>query len=204
MLNGKAATLRGAAGTFLPRPLSELNRLSLQAAQEDERFYPLLTSMLNGQALSVLKSLRVSVSIISSIEVMCHPHEYVPGRHGLMVIMRDCQEKEFTSWLLPDVIAALGSSKDKALDMLVQKSGYQGKVPMTLWRQIAADSRLFRFETSMCSLSWDGYCQKSGIELEQEEEEAEEGEKEESSSAVAKMKTAAAATFASVEEKRNE
>lgn len=162
----KDYNLRGAAGTFLPQPLAIMNQLCLQAAQEDERFFPLITSMMNGQALSVLQNLRVSISIISCVEVMCHPLEYIPGRHGLMVLMRDCKGKEFTSWLLPDVVGCLGESKEKALAMLVQKSGYQGKVPMTLWREIAADSRLFRFETSICSLTWHEYCHAVGIEME--------------------------------------
>lgn len=56
------------------------------------------------------------------------PTDFVMGRHGLLLLFRDRRDnRQWSSCLLPDVVSRL-ACKERALQVLVRKSGYQGKV----------------------------------------------------------------------------
>ena len=111
--------LRGCVGYTHPLyPLHQMiSRCARSAASEDHRFQPVQRGELS--------ELRISISVLSSLERVDNLENIVVGRDGLLVV-----ESERRGLLLPQVAPEQGWDRESFLDGVCRKAG----LPDSAWR----------------------------------------------------------------------
>ena len=109
-------SLRGCIGTFEPVPLaSGLETYALTSAFEDSRFSPI--------SRSLLPSLSCNITLLANFETCAHPFDWTLGTHGLKITFTHRGRRHGATYL-PDVAIEQGWTKEKMLDSLMRKSGW--------------------------------------------------------------------------------
>jgi len=121
--------LRGCIGTLLPeRALhEEVSRNAAAAAFDDPRFPPLRREE--------LPEVRLSISVLTPMRPIDHPHEITVGRHGVVFALGSRR-----SVFLPEVAVEQGWDRETLLRHLARKAGLAPEA----W--IEASFRIFETE----------------------------------------------------------
>lgn len=112
----------------LDRGLAEY---SLVAALEDHRFSPIRASE--------LPSLSVGVSLLTPFTPVPTPLSWTIGVHGIHITFpHPSTGRSLNATYLPDVIPEQGWTQVEAVQSLIQKAGYRGKVEVgdAVWDSI--------------------------------------------------------------------
>ncbi|KAL9647228.1 hypothetical protein ABK040_012580 [Willaertia magna] len=139
--------LRGCIGTFSALSLSEgLKQYAITAAFKDHRFDPI--------TLDEVNKLKCSVSLLVGFESLPkgNVYDWEIGLHGIR-IQFFMNGRFYSATYLPEVAAEQGWSKEEALNSLIRKSGYKGKINSELLKEI----ELERYRSSKVSLSYEEY-----------------------------------------------
>jgi len=115
--------LRGCIGTLSPKPLvTSIGEYALISALRDRRFRPV--------QFRELPHLRVGVSLLVRYEPCEHCHDWVVGVHGIIVRWRDEDDRfaEYSATYLPEVAHEQGWDQKTAVESLVRKAGYRGRI----------------------------------------------------------------------------
>eukprot|EP00475_Leptophrys_vorax_P034711 TRINITY_DN5639_c0_g1_i1.p1 TRINITY_DN5639_c0_g1~~TRINITY_DN5639_c0_g1_i1.p1 ORF type:complete len:204 (-),score=47.58 TRINITY_DN5639_c0_g1_i1:110-721(-) len=144
---GNSYSLRGCIGTFSPLPLLEgLRRYAITSAFEDHRFDPI--------EHSEVKQLQCGVSVLTDFEDVEDPFDWEVGTHGIQITFVDPKSRtNRRATYLPEVAKEQGWSHEEALDSLIRKAGYSGKVGASLRSSV----QLTRYQSSKTNLTYDSY-----------------------------------------------
>ena len=138
------ASLRGCIGTLSPRPLSDLSYFVISSGFRDRRFSPLEEGELT--------NLQVCVSLLVNYENGRNYLDWDLEIHGVIIEFNDAGNR-FSATYLPDVAREQGWTKQEAIESLVRKSGYKGKISSSLLESI----KLTRYQSSKASMSFQEY-----------------------------------------------
>ena len=129
--------LRGCIGTLSPSKLAEsIPQYVLTSALRDSRF--------NAIAQAEMPSLRVSVSLLVKFEECADCYDWEIGKHGLIVNFL----RGYSATYLPEVAREHNMTKQYAVESLIKKAGYNGKVD-------EKDLRCTRYQSSKCTVTYD-------------------------------------------------
>lgn len=133
--------LRGCIGTLRPRRLAALRDYVYSSAFRDRRFSPI--------SASELSQLRCSVSLLVDYQDAADVYDWEVGVHGIIIDFTD-KGAAFNATYLPEVAAEQRWSKVEALESLVRKAGFSGRISEAFWK----DVRLTRYRSSKTSLHY--------------------------------------------------
>ncbi|GAB5037398.1 duf51 family protein [Nannochloropsis oceanica] len=140
--------LRGCIGTLSPKSLGSLKEYVYNSAFKDRRFSPIASHELSMLACSV--SLLVAYEEVGKGNVM----DWEVGVHGIIIAFQDGMgrnARHFSATYLPEVAREQGWSRREALESLVRKSGYAGRIDKGgFWDGVA----LTRYRSSKFSLTY--------------------------------------------------
>mmetsp|Transcript_8315 Transcript_8315/g.17283 ORF Transcript_8315/g.17283 Transcript_8315/m.17283 type:complete len:184 (+) Transcript_8315:1-552(+) len=136
--------LRGCIGTLQPADLRvSLKQYALHSALQDRRFKPI--------TLDELPMLRVGVSLLIQFEE-CEKgcYDWEVGRHGIIIEFAN-GGRNYNATYLPEVASEHGMTKEVAVESLVRKAGYRGKVDAKLLSSI----KTTRYQSSKAKVTHD-------------------------------------------------
>ena len=143
--------LRGCIGTLSPKSLGSLKEYVYSSAFKDRRFSPIASHELSMLACSV--SLLVAYEEVGKGNVM----DWEVGVHGIIIVFQDGVGREarhFSATYLPEVAREQGWSRREALESLVRKSGYGGRMDKEgFWEGVA----LTRYRSSKFCLTYEEF-----------------------------------------------
>ncbi|EFA83612.1 DUF51 family protein [Heterostelium album PN500] len=140
--------LRGCIGTFSPIPLVKgLNEYALTSAFKDTRFKPIPEKD--------LPKLHCAISLLVNFEQAKDCWDWEVGKHGILIDFKDSRNQSHRGTYLPEVMPEQEWSQREALESLIKKAGYYGKVDDHLFQSI----KLTRYQSSKISLSYNQYLQ---------------------------------------------
>ncbi|KAL7751466.1 hypothetical protein RI367_002924 [Sorochytrium milnesiophthora] len=140
--------LRGCIGNFSAMNLhSGLKDYAIISALRDRRFSPITDKE--------LPYLTCSVSLLVHFEEAADYLDWEVGKHGLWISFRDPSNPKLkrTATYLPEVAAEQGWTKVEAIDSLLQKGGFHGRVTDAMRKSI----KLTRYQSDKCSATYDEY-----------------------------------------------
>jgi AMME syndrome candidate gene 1 protein len=151
--------LRGCIGTLSPKPLSSsLGEYAYLSAMKDKRFDPI--------DRHELPHLRVSVSLLVNYEECDGCYDWTVGMHGIIIrfYASDAVERalstssssggsELSATFLPEVAQQQGWDTHMAVESLIRKAGYKGKITDRLISHIQCT----RYESSKEKVNFDEY-----------------------------------------------
>ncbi|KAJ1978971.1 hypothetical protein H4R34_003013 [Dimargaris verticillata] len=138
--------LRGCIGTFSGVPLHEgLASYALTSALKDRRFSPI--------RLAEVPKLACSVSLLTNFEEGKSAMDWELGTHGIWIEFHDTYGVKRTATYLPEIALEQGWSKIEALDSLLRKGGYQGKITDAVRYGI----HLTRYQSQKTALTYQEY-----------------------------------------------
>eukprot|EP01137_Pigoraptor_chileana_P024010 Opistho-2@91279 len=142
----KEWTLRGCIGTFSAQPLhAGLREYALTSAFKDRRFSPI--------DARELRKLSCAVSLLTNFEQGKDYLDWKIGIHGIWIEFRDDSGKLRTATYLPEVAEEQGWTKLEAIDSLLRKGGFRGKIGDEMRSCIV----LTRYQSEKISLTYDEY-----------------------------------------------
>lgn len=131
-----------------PKSLGSLKEYVYNSAFKDRRFSPIASHELSMLACSV--SLLVAYEEVGKGNVM----DWEVGVHGIIIAFQDGvgrNARHFSATYLPEVAKEQGWSRREALESLVRKSGYAGRMDKgSFWDGVA----LTRYRSSKFSLTY--------------------------------------------------
>lgn len=128
-------SLRGCIGSLSPRPLHDLSYFVMSSAFRDRRFSPL--------AHDELHNIELSVSLLVNYEDGAHYLDWEIDIHGIIVEFED-NGSRYSATYLPGVVPEQGWNREQAIESLVRKSGYSGKITKAILQAI----KLTRYQSS--------------------------------------------------------
>ncbi|PRP74966.1 hypothetical protein PROFUN_15999 [Planoprotostelium fungivorum] len=139
--------LRGCKGSFRAHPLhSGLADFALNSAFDDNRFSPVDPSE--------VQQLEASVNLLFQFENARDAYDWEVGVHGIIIDFSDPNNgKHRNATYLPHVTIEQGWDHDQALESLIRKAGYNGKVTPSL----IASIKLTRYQSSETSMGYEDY-----------------------------------------------
>eukprot|EP01136_Pigoraptor_vietnamica_P010433 Opistho-1_new@48043 len=138
--------LRGCIGTFSAQPLhAGLREYAETSAFRDRRFSPIHASE--------LKRLKCGVSLLTNFETAKDYLDWKIGVHGIWIEFRDEAGKTRTATYLPEVAEEQGWTKLEAIDSLLRKGGFKGKITDAVRATIV----LTRYQSEKIALTYDDY-----------------------------------------------
>ncbi|KAJ3169258.1 AMME chromosomal region protein 1-like [Geranomyces variabilis] len=138
--------LRGCIGNFEPLPLrSGLRDYALTAALHDSRFSPITAEE--------LPSLGCAVSLLTDFEKADGWSDWEVGTHGIWIEFKDGSGRKRTATYLPEVTEEQGWTKEEAIDSLLRKGRFAGKITAQVRDAIV----LTRYKSSKTSITYDEY-----------------------------------------------
>ncbi|KAI9339081.1 AMMECR1 domain-containing protein [Obelidium mucronatum] len=145
----KNSNLRGCIGTFSPQKplLSTLQTYSIQSAFKDHRFSPI--------SLPELSSLEVGVSLLVNFEAAPGGYlDWTIGLHGIWIEFQcEGEASARTATYLPEVAAEQGWTQREALDSLLKKGGFRGRIT----EDIRQGVKVTRYQSLKHRVSWSEY-----------------------------------------------
>ncbi|KAI9337039.1 ammecr1 protein [Zopfochytrium polystomum] len=141
---GKA--LRGCIGNFSPMKLrSGLEEYAKISAFNDRRFDPI--------SVDELPLLSCAVSLLVDFEKGKDYLDWEVGVHGIWIEFRDRNGSKRTATYLPEVSLEQGWTKEEAIDSLLRKGGFSGKITAQVREAII----LTRYQSKKASVSYEEY-----------------------------------------------
>ncbi|CAO3657872.1 unnamed protein product [Umbelopsis ramanniana] len=138
--------LRGCIGNFDAMPLhSGLKQYALTSALHDRRFNPITRKE--------LPLLSCAVSLLTNFEKAKNYLDWDVGTHGIWIEFEDDSGRRRTATYLPDVIPEQGWDKIEAIDSLLRKGGFHGRITSSVRESI----RLKRYQSSKLEVTYDEY-----------------------------------------------
>ncbi|KAI8813035.1 ammecr1 protein [Cladochytrium replicatum] len=138
--------LRGCIGNFEAQPLHHgLKEYALISALRDHRF--------NAITLSELPRLTCGVSLLIDFEEAEDYLDWEVGKHGIRILFNDDDGRKRTATYLPEVAEEQGWTKEEAIDSLLRKGGYKGKISNSVRESIV----LTRYQSAKSKLSHSEY-----------------------------------------------
>eukprot|EP01098_Paradermamoeba_levis_P004919 TRINITY_DN2095_c0_g1_i1.p1 TRINITY_DN2095_c0_g1~~TRINITY_DN2095_c0_g1_i1.p1 ORF type:complete len:289 (-),score=82.85 TRINITY_DN2095_c0_g1_i1:169-906(-) len=139
------SSLRGCIGTFSPTSLQDgLKQFAISSAFKDKRFSPI--------KIKEIPKLRCGVSLLTNFEEAEDVWDWEIGKHGIYITFHDGLQKR-TATYLPEVALEQGWTKVEAIDSLINKAGYHGKVNNHFREKI----QLTRYQSSKCWATYTEY-----------------------------------------------
>mmetsp|Transcript_23014 Transcript_23014/g.33670 ORF Transcript_23014/g.33670 Transcript_23014/m.33670 type:complete len:202 (-) Transcript_23014:236-841(-) len=148
-IDRRGKSLRGCIGTLSARPLEDMSYFVMSSAFRDSRFSPL-----QEQEMSHLE---VCVSLLVKYESASNYLDWEVGVHGIIIEFEN-DRKRYSATYLPEVASEQGWNQEQAIESLVRKAGYKGRVTPTLLQSIS----LTRYQSSKERLSHTEYLQLQG------------------------------------------
>eukprot|EP01134_Creolimax_fragrantissima_P008072 CFRG8072T1 len=137
--------LRGCVGTFAKKKLHDgLRSYALSAAFEDSRFEKITAAE--------LPSLHCTVSILTDFEEKKDCMDWELGIHGIWIEF-SANGRTKTATYLPEVMLEQGWNRTEAIDSLLRKGGYRGRVSKEFRRTI----KLTRYKSEKVSMTYADY-----------------------------------------------
>eukprot|EP01024_Parvocaulis_polyphysoides_P045414 TRINITY_DN42529_c0_g2_i1.p1 TRINITY_DN42529_c0_g2~~TRINITY_DN42529_c0_g2_i1.p1 ORF type:complete len:233 (-),score=20.12 TRINITY_DN42529_c0_g2_i1:373-1071(-) len=147
--------LRGCIGTLEAQRLPQaLRDYTLSSAFRDNRFLPISNEE--------VQDLICSVSLLTNFEKGSNYLDWEIGIHGLIIRFLDPSsknKKERQATFLPDVIQKEGYDKITAIDMLIQKSGFEGRITEELRQSIVLE----RYQSTLFEMTYEEYAHRKKI-----------------------------------------
>ncbi|KAI8905655.1 AMMECR1 domain-containing protein [Powellomyces hirtus] len=138
--------LRGCIGNFEPLALhSGLHEYALTAALRDPRFPPITRTELG--------SLSCAVSLLIEFEDARDWEDWEVGVHGIWIEFESEGGAKRTATYLPEVAEEQGWTKTEAIDSLLRKGRFSGKITPKVRQSIT----LTRYQSSKTSVTYDEY-----------------------------------------------
>ncbi|TPX48971.1 hypothetical protein SeMB42_g00950 [Synchytrium endobioticum] len=138
--------LRGCIGNFEPLYLhGGLKEYALTSALKDRRFNPISTKEIS--------NLSCGVSLLTDFEDGDDYLDWKIGTHGVWIEFRDQDDHKRTATYLPEVALEQGWTKIEAIDSLLRKGGFTGRITENIRRKII----LTRYQSSKHSITYDDY-----------------------------------------------
>eukprot|EP01026_Neomeris_dumetosa_P030349 TRINITY_DN24311_c0_g1_i1.p4 TRINITY_DN24311_c0_g1~~TRINITY_DN24311_c0_g1_i1.p4 ORF type:complete len:120 (+),score=15.69 TRINITY_DN24311_c0_g1_i1:371-730(+) len=104
-----------------------------------------------------------TVSLLSNFEQAKNYLDWEVGVHGLIARFHDPysrEGKERQATLLPDVILEEGLDKIGAIDLLIEKAGYEGP---SITDELRRSVRLERYQSTYRSMTYEEYAQRKAM-----------------------------------------
>lgn len=137
--------LRGCLGTFKVDYVSKLlPEYAIASAMRDSRFAPMRRDE--------LASMNVSVSLLDNFEPADDLFDWSPGEHGISIKFA-VDDRHYKATYLPEVVVEQQWQPRQALDSLIRKSGYRGRISEGLLQNI----ELTRYQSQKYTLSYLDY-----------------------------------------------
>ncbi|KAI9480844.1 MAG: AMMECR1 domain-containing protein [Benjaminiella poitrasii] len=138
--------LRGCIGNFKPMSLHEgLRKYALISALRDQRFKPI--------TLSEVPSLTCAVSLLTNFEIADNYLDWEIGEHGIWIEFVQLDGQKETATYLPEVMSEQGWTKQEAIESLLRKGGFYGRIT----EEYCLNSiTLTRYQSVKCELTFDG------------------------------------------------
>lgn len=165
--------MRGCIGTLAPKPLiTSIGEYALISALRDRRFRPV--------HVSEVPHLRVGVSLLVRYEPCEHCHDWVVGVHGIIIRWTEDDHPgggggglvgrglvggggsptEYSATYLPEVASDQGWDQKTAVESLVRKAGYRGRITKALLGKIECT----RYQSSKRRVTFDEYARGKGLD----------------------------------------
>jgi len=143
----KAYHLRGCIGTLQPKPLTAktIGQYAIQSGLRDHRFKPI--------QFSEIRFLQCSVSLLVRYEEADSYKDWTVGVHGIIINFRDTTFNNFSATYLPEVAKEQGWSVQTAVESLIRKAGYNGRITQELLDSI----KCTRYQSSKYKVSFEEY-----------------------------------------------
>ncbi|KAF7820438.1 AMMECR 1 family protein [Senna tora] len=147
VLNGEEPRLRGCIGSLEARRLiTGFRDYALNSALRDRRFSPI-------QAKE-LPYLQCTVSILTDYEAANDYLDWEVGKHGIIIEFVDPDHNTRRSaTYLPEVAAHEGWTITEAIDSLIRKAGYNGRITESLRKQL----QLTRYQSTLFTMHYSDY-----------------------------------------------
>lgn len=134
--------LRGCIGTLSPRPLKcAIRDLSLSAALTDRRFRPI--------NVHEIPYLRVGVSLLVCYEKCSDCFDWEVGVHGIIIEF----DGLYNATYLPEVASEQRWNQKQAINSLIRKAGFNGKITDELYKRITCK----RYQSSKMKVTYEEY-----------------------------------------------
>ncbi|EYU33334.1 hypothetical protein ABFS82_03G017100 [Erythranthe guttata] len=146
-VNGGEPRLRGCIGTLEARCIvNGFKDYALTSALRDRRFPPI-------QAKE-LPNLECTVSILTNYEPARDYLDWEVGKHGIIIEFADPDyNTRRSATYLPEVAAHEGWTVIEAIDSLIRKAGYSGKITGQLRKSI----QLTRYQSTLFTMHYGDY-----------------------------------------------
>lgn len=115
------------------------------SALHDRRFNPITRKE--------LPLLSCAVSLLTNFEKAKNYLDWDVGTHGIWIEFEDDSGRRRTATYLPDVIPEQGWDKIEAIDSLLRKGGFHGRITPSVRESI----RLKRYQSSKLEVTYDEY-----------------------------------------------
>ncbi|GBB99704.1 hypothetical protein RclHR1_00360053 [Rhizophagus clarus] len=140
--------LRGCIGNFEPLPLhSGLKEYAITSAIHDRRFSPI--------TIRELPHLTCGVSLLTNFEDAKDYLDWEIGVHGIWIEFVDDHNRRRTATYLPEVAEEQGWTKEEAIDSLLRKSGYNGRITDKIRSRVV----LTRYQSAKYVVTYQEYLQ---------------------------------------------
>uniref|UniRef100_A0A7S2H354 AMMECR1 domain-containing protein n=1 Tax=Helicotheca tamesis TaxID=374047 RepID=A0A7S2H354_9STRA len=144
--------LRGCIGTLAPRPLhTAIREYALTSAFRDRRFNPI--------DWQEVPDLRVAVSLLVKYEECSHCHDWVVGTHGIIIKFID-SNTHYNATYLPEVALEQGWTQVQAINSLVRKAGFTGKICGDFLDRVQCT----RYQSSKQRSTYGDYVKTTGVD----------------------------------------
>ncbi|KAJ3295792.1 AMME chromosomal region protein 1-like [Borealophlyctis nickersoniae] len=138
--------LRGCIGNFSAMKLhAGLKEYALTSALKDRRFSPI--------SLKELKKLDCGVSLLTHFEAGEDYLDWEVGKHGIWIEFEDDGGCRRTATYLPEVMPEQGWTKLEAIDSLLRKGGFEGRITQRVRESI----KLTRYQSSKTTVTYEEY-----------------------------------------------
>ncbi|KAI9316034.1 AMMECR1 domain-containing protein [Dichotomocladium elegans] len=138
--------LRGCIGNFSPMVVADgLRQYAITSAVHDRRFNPI--------NLRELPHLACSVSLLVDFEPGTDYLDWEIGTHGIWIEFVNDFSKVTTATYLPEVMPEQGWTKIEAIDSLLRKGGFRGKIDEAKRKSIV----LTRYKSSKATATYEEY-----------------------------------------------
>jgi len=147
-VNHGQTRLRGCIGNFEPLPLhSGLKEYAITSAIHDRRFSPI--------TIRELSHLTCGVSLLTNFEDAKDYLDWEIGVHGIWIEFVDDHNRRRTATYLPEVAEEQGWTKEEAIDSLLRKSGYNGRITDKIRSRVV----LTRYQSAKYAITYQEYVQ---------------------------------------------
>lgn len=115
------------------------------SALHDHRFHPI--------TVPEIPRLHCAVSLLTDFEPGTSYTDWIVGEHGIWIEFTDDNGRRRTATYLPEVMPEQGWTKLQAIDSLLRKGGFKGKISESVREKI----KLTRYRSSKVGVTYEEY-----------------------------------------------